>query len=191
MSNLNLSQTFSPIGGNQYYSRIHRGTSSAFDSGSIQSAQNPSDSPFQVIDVNVDLSAGVQEGQLIPLATSGIPYGCIVRTVTLNGNGSIPGAEFINLLVGVAHGSVTDPNKPLLQNFNQVIQPTPVGPQPGTPGVDVNGGVIAAITGNYVPRPPSPDDELPKLPVIRVAGEGSIPPFPGATLRVKIVYISL
>ena len=188
MSNLNLSGTFSPIGGNQYYSRIHRGTSSAFDSGSIQSAQNPSDSPFQVIDVNVDLSAGVSVGDIIPLATSGIPYGCRIFTVTLNGNGSIFGADPFSLNVGIAYGSVTDPGTPLSETFIPLTRlPVPVGTQPGIPGVNVNGGVVEPSDGTSVPRP---DDGLAQLPVIMVTGDGGgIPPSPGATLRVKIVYI--
>ena len=190
MANLNLSGTFDPTGGNQFYSHIQaHGTPSAFEPGYVQSAQNlssPSGSPFQVVDVNVDLSAGAAINDVIALATSGIPYGCEITAVSFAASGSIPSAT-TEFQAGYARGTVADPDTPLLANFTAAGIAVAAGAQPGAPSVDVNGGVGQAGLSVGVTQAAAPDDGLPQLPVV-VVTVAAIPATPGATLNAKIVY---
>jgi len=193
MSNLNLSGFSDPVGGNQYYTHIQsHGTPSAFEPGYIQSAHRASggSSPFSVLDVNVDLSAGASINDVIALASSGIPYGCTITQVSLSSGGSIPSAATA-FQAGVAFpaASPADPDVPVVGNFTPAGTATVAGTQPGAPGVDVNGGVAEGGLSVPVTQPagPTPDDGRQQFPVVVVTG-AAIPASAGATLNVKIVY---
>lgn len=187
----NLSGISAPIGGNQYYTRVKsHGTPSSLEPSYIQSARVAGSHPFKVIDVNVDLSAGAEVGDVISLASTGIPYGCTITQVSLSSSGSIP-SDTTTFQVGFAHAdpSPADTNVPVLGNFTAAGTATAAGVQPGSPGVDVNGGFAEGGLSVPVTQPsgPSPDDRRQQFPVV-VVGTDPLAAVNGATLNVKIVY---
>lgn len=122
MSNLNLSGTSDPIGGNQYYRVIRaHGTRSAFEPGSIDCCKIESSSSSDCEDclcVNLDLSCHTNVaskkrepgagpvGHLIPLASSPhLDPHCLVTGLTFDGNNSISSTGF-QLGLGVIYGDI-------------------------------------------------------------------------------------
>jgi hypothetical protein len=164
---------------NQYFRRIFQSTGNVEDT-----------SPFKYLKATVNLSTGFSEGDLIPLSTKGLPYGCVVTQLGYNSNNSLPGG--VNLRAGVAYGEPETPEIPDTKNITYLgTALIPTNPPPVAPGSGVNGGKIYTLTSNnVVPQPPgtSPFDRRQQFPVVRIGSLG-LDPTPGASITVTIVYV--